>query len=228
MTSDKQLRANRRNALKSTGPKTSEGKSIVKCNALKHGLLAQEVLLPNEDKVALEELGESMRAELQPAGEMENLFVKRIIASTWRLRRLGGVEAGIFAWELYGELVERAQQEACTHERTFLETMVREPEILDERKLREALQQAKELEAKREAETNALGRTFIRDADKTNAFSKLSRCETAIERSLYRALHELQRLQAARHAKARLRHQSPWTWRSPDNRGRNPEIGFVS
>ncbi len=39
MTSDKQIRANRRNALKSTGPKTSEGKSKVKRNALKHGLL---------------------------------------------------------------------------------------------------------------------------------------------------------------------------------------------
>jgi hypothetical protein len=114
------------------------------------------------------------------------------------------VEAGIFAWELYGELVERAQQEARTHERTFLETMVSEPEILDERKHREALQQAKELDAKREAETNALRRTFQRDADKTNAFSKLSRYETAIERSLYRALHELQRLQAALHANGKV------------------------
>ncbi len=50
-----------------------------------------------------------------------------------------------------------------------------------------------------EAETATLGRTFIRDADKANAFSKLSRYETTIERSLYKALHELQRLQAARH-----------------------------
>jgi hypothetical protein len=41
---------------------------------------------------------------------------------------------------------------------------------------------------------------FARDADKTNAFSKLSRYETTIERGLYKALHELQRLQAARAA----------------------------
>jgi hypothetical protein len=54
------------------------------------------------------------------------------------------------------------------------------------------------MDAKREAETATLGQTFIRDADGANAFSKLSRYETAIERSLYRALHELQRLQAAR------------------------------
>ena len=43
-----------------------------------------------------------------------------------------------------------------------------------------------------------LGRTFARDADRANAFSKLSRYETAIERSLYKALHELERQQAAR------------------------------
>jgi hypothetical protein len=49
-------------------------------------------------------------------------------------------------------------------------------------------------------DTATLGRSFIRDADKANAFSKLSRYETTIERSLYKALHELQRLQAARRA----------------------------
>ena len=49
-----------------------------------------------------------------------------------------------------------------------------------------------------EAETVTLGRTFVRDADKANAFSKLSRYETAIERQFYRALHELERRQAAR------------------------------
>ena len=56
------------------------------------------------------------------------------------------------------------------------------------------------MKAKQDAETATLGRTFIRDADGANAFSKLSRYETAIERSLYKALHELQRLQAARTA----------------------------
>jgi len=54
------------------------------------------------------------------------------------------------------------------------------------------------MDAGREAETATLGQTFIRDADGANAFSKLSRYETTIERSLYKALHELQRLQAAR------------------------------
>ena len=204
MTSDKQADANRRNARKSTGPKTPEGKAAVRLNALKHGLLSQEILLPGEDQEALRELSERLRAELQPVGELENLLVDRIIASYWRLRRLERVEAGIFAWELYGELAERARQEASNHEKTGLDQVMENTGlptvILNQRKHKDALSEAKEMEAVRAGETATLGRTFIRDANEANAFSKLSRYEAAIERSLYRALHELQRLQAARRA----------------------------
>ena len=100
MTSDRQARANRENARKSTGPKTPEGKAVARLNAVKHGLLSQEVLLPGESEAALNELGKCLRAELQPVGELENLLVEQIIAAVWRLRRLRRVEAGIFAWEL--------------------------------------------------------------------------------------------------------------------------------
>ncbi len=127
----------------------------------------------------------------------------RIISSTWRLQRLGRVEAGIFAWELYGELAERAQQEAQTYERSSLEDFLENQygpsiRITNKQKHRKALSKAQEIKAKQDAETATLGRTFIRDANEANAFSKLSRYETAIERSLFKALHELQRLQAAR------------------------------
>src|ERR671920_1687092 len=120
MTSEKQVQANRRNALKSTGPKTPEGKEAVRLNANKHGLRSQEVLLPGEDEEALKGLDENLRAELQPVGEMENLLVDNIVAAHWRLRRLRRVETGIFAWELYGELAERAQQEARIYESNLL------------------------------------------------------------------------------------------------------------
>src|SRR5215217_4256734 len=112
MTSDKKTEANRRNALKSTGPKTLEGKAAVRLNALKHGLLSRETLLPGEDEEALRELGERLRDELQPVGELENLLVDRIVSAYWRLSRLSRVEAGIFAWELYGEWARRAHGEA--------------------------------------------------------------------------------------------------------------------
>ena len=212
MTSEKKAEANRRNALKSTGPKTPEGKAAVRLNALKHGLLSQEILLPGEDEKALRELGERMRDELQPIGELESLLVDRIIASYWRLRRLGRVEAGIFAWDLYGDLARR-NEEASSHTKQPIQIMLvndddlRPPEgIVPPEKDQETRSKAQEVEAKQEieamqdAETPTLGLTFIRDANGANAFSKLSRYEAAIERSLYKALHELQRLQAARRA----------------------------
>ena len=129
-------------------------------------------------------MGESLRAELQPVGELESMLVERIIAAYWRLRRLGQVEAGIFNRELYRELAERARQEARSYEWSILDEMGA-AEITDKRKHKEAISKAEEMEAKQDTETAKLGRTFIRDASEANAFSKLSRYETAIERSLY-------------------------------------------
>src|SRR5215217_7291977 len=129
MTSEKKAQANRQNALKSTGPKTPEGKDAVRLNAMKHGLLCQEVLLPGEDEKALRELSEHLWTELKPVGEMENLLVDRIIVSHWRLRRLGRVEAGIFAWERYEELAERAEREAQGYESDRTKSIIRATNI---------------------------------------------------------------------------------------------------
>jgi hypothetical protein len=171
--------------------------------------------LPGEDEEALRELDERLKDELQPVGGLENLLVDRIVASYWRLSHLGRVEAGIFAWELYGELAERARQEARSYTKQGsrfedLDEDLRKEisraiatstiTITDQEKHQGAVSKAREMDAKREAETATLGLTFIRDADGANAFSKLSRYEATIERSLYKALHELQRLQAARRA----------------------------
>jgi hypothetical protein len=201
MTSDKKAEANRRNSLKSTGPRTPEGKAAVRLNALKHGLLSEEVLLPGEDEAVLRELAESLRAQVQPVGELETLLVDRITSLLWRLRRLGRVEAGIFAWELYGELAERAEREARAQESTMASMLIAShTSVTDKRRHREALQRAEEMRVKQDAETATLGRTFVRDAEIANAFSKLSRYETTMERGLYKALHELQRLQTDRGA----------------------------
>ena len=204
MTSDRKAQANRQNARKSTGPKTSEGKAAVRLNALKHGLLAQEVLLPDEAEEALQELGESLRAELQPVGELENLLIDRIISLTWRLRRLGRVEAGIFTWERSGALAEQAENEARTYEGKWDHEMLAAvmrmegTALIKKEQHAKALERARQYRNEQKAEVATLGRTFARDADKANAFSKLSRYETTIERGLFKALHELERRQAAR------------------------------
>src|SRR6266550_9513837 len=49
MTSYRQIEANRRNALKSTGPKTEAGKQLSRCNAVRHGLTAETVIGALED-----------------------------------------------------------------------------------------------------------------------------------------------------------------------------------
>jgi hypothetical protein len=49
MTSWRQFEANRRNALRSTGPKSPEGKQISRRNALRHGLTAETVIAGLED-----------------------------------------------------------------------------------------------------------------------------------------------------------------------------------
>jgi hypothetical protein len=200
MTSDKKAEASRQNAAKSTGPKTPEGKKAVRLNALKHGLLAEEAVLGEEDAGVFDELGENLRAELQPVGELENLLVDRITAAYWRLRRVRRVEAGIFAWERYEELAERAEREARSYVWDVPTDAYQAPQtrIVDEKRYDAALMRAYQMRKEQEGENLTLGRTFARDADRANAFSKLSRYETAIERQLYRALHELERRQAAR------------------------------
>ncbi|MEJ7843325.1 MAG: hypothetical protein WKF95_16290, partial [Rubrobacter sp.] len=184
MTSDKQTQANRRNALKSTGPTTPEGKAAASQNALTHGLLSREMLLHGEDEAALAELSGRLRDELRPVGELEGLLVERVIAAAWRLRRLGRVEAGIFVWEHFEELAERAEREAKRYEKKYYRSGLwnsdPELEITDEKRHEEALSRARLMRSEQDDETVALGRTFARDADKANAFSKLSRYETTI------------------------------------------------
>ena len=108
MASDAQIRANKENALKSTGPRTPTGKKTVRHNALKHGLLAQAVVLRDEDgRIRAIRLPLSL-TNSRPEGELESLLVDRIAACAWRLRRLLRIETGIFTREVYAELADRA------------------------------------------------------------------------------------------------------------------------
>jgi len=78
MATEKQIAANKSNALKSTGPKTVKGKSVSKLNAVKHGLLAEEVLVLGEDEEKYELLQDQLEAELSPEGVVEEDLVERI------------------------------------------------------------------------------------------------------------------------------------------------------
>ena len=87
MTTQRKIEANRRNAQKSTGPRTVEGKSKVKLNALKHGMTAATVVLPHEDAAAYERRLETWTRELNPPGEMGQYLAERVVRISWQLDR---------------------------------------------------------------------------------------------------------------------------------------------
>src|SRR6187402_954015 len=92
--SQDRITANRANALKSTGPKSAEGKAASKLNAVKHGILSREVLVSGEDHQELTALQEWFDGDLQPVGPMEVMLVGQIVATHWRLRRVLAAESG--------------------------------------------------------------------------------------------------------------------------------------
>src|SRR5262245_21371125 len=194
----RRIEANRQNARLSTGPKTAEGKARVAQNAITHGLFARQALLPGEAPKALEDLGEAVRAAFNPEGAQEELLIELMVDALWRRRRLGRVEAGIYAWKEYRILADRASREARTYERSELTAFSErlDPRLItDPEKHRQATEAAEKIRALGNDPTATFGLTFIRAA---GAFMALSRYEASFERSYYRALHELQRLQHAR------------------------------
>jgi hypothetical protein len=105
MTTEAQVAANRVNAQKSTGPRTTEGRAAVTQNAVKHGLRAQAVVLPGEDCQEYARYHGQMREQLQPADVQEIELAERIVSLSWRLRRAGRYHDAVFE-ALYDRQVE--------------------------------------------------------------------------------------------------------------------------
>jgi hypothetical protein len=98
MISERQQEANRRNAAKSHGPTTPEGRAAVRDNALKHGFTAAEIILPTvEEKIDFEQFRAAFEAEHQPVGPTEQVLVEDIVTARWRLNRIRKMEPGFFA-----------------------------------------------------------------------------------------------------------------------------------
>jgi hypothetical protein len=96
MATQKQIEANRRNAQKSTGPKTEAGKTKAKFNALKHGMTAEVAVLPHEDEHSYEELRRATIESYQPANGAELMLAELIAVNYWRLLRARRVETATF------------------------------------------------------------------------------------------------------------------------------------
>src|SRR5208282_5811399 len=95
MASGAQIKANRQNALHSTGPQTEAGKARASHNSRKHGAYAKELLTPDEQAADLERLECTYFDHYRPTSEFEKLQVQRLAGLDWRLRRCGRMEAEI-------------------------------------------------------------------------------------------------------------------------------------
>ncbi len=96
MSSLKQIEANRRNALKSTGPVTEEGKERSRCNAVRHGLTAETVIVSLEDVEDYEAFEAAVIADYDADTAVQRELVLRLASILWRLRRSTAIESALF------------------------------------------------------------------------------------------------------------------------------------
>jgi len=113
--SEKVFTANRKNARRSTGPRTAEGKAATRLNAVKHGILSTEVVVRGlriqEHEDEFRALRERCWVSLAPIGPMEEMLVDRIVTAQWRLRRALMAETGEIVLSVDGGLRRRANRD---------------------------------------------------------------------------------------------------------------------
>jgi len=108
MTSYRQIDANRRNALKSTGPKTEAGKDTSRRNAVRHGLTAETVIGALEDIEDYQAFEAAITVDYDAQSAVERELVLRLASILWRLRRATTKETGLF--EIQADHLRERQQ----------------------------------------------------------------------------------------------------------------------
>src|SRR5450755_1001260 len=103
MATQKQITANRANALRSTGPISPEGKKIASQNSTRHGMLAQTVVLDGESKSRFEELLTAYIDLIKPRSAGEAAIVETMTIARWKQMRIWGIEKAGFQLELSRE-----------------------------------------------------------------------------------------------------------------------------
>jgi len=173
MSTQAQIQANRRNAQKSTGPKTAEGKAVVAQNALKHGLFAHENVIKCEKQADFDRFREELLMGLSPVGGVEAMLAERVVSLSWRLKRVERMSNEVLdvkiAQATAGSWDQSRRREAGLAE----DSGDGQPELI-------------------------LGWATIRDFADAQVLERLLLYEKRIESSLYKAMSELQKLQRMR------------------------------
>ena len=178
MATQAQILANRRNAQKSTGPKTAEGKAAVAKNATRHGLLAgQDVVIP-ENQADFDAFRDDMLAELAPVGVMESILAERMVSLTWRLKR---------AERMHNEVIDAKIRREINGMAPKLSKSLLTGEPCDVSKY-----------SKDCYDDLALGYIAMWDFAGQRALERLSMYERRFEASLFKTMAELKKLQRMR------------------------------
>ena len=206
MTTEKQREANRRNAKKSTGPKTAAGSSRSRMNALKHGLTASQITLYDEDPAEFAAFHRGLYEALKPEGVLEEFLVEQIACCGWRMQRACRKEAGLYEAEelaVEADFVRSEVALADRHEEGLSTPPVPSEEVTAEMRqmiMDKRISAGTRMQINEQREAAGLGNigSVFHRLSKQDPIGTLQRYETGIERSFYRALHNLERVQARR------------------------------
>ena len=99
-TDDKRKQTSRLHALKSTGPKTPEGKRRSAFNAVTHAAYVQELILPGEELPQFQLLMDSHFDTWKPTNPIEETFVVEMASTLWRLRRQAPAESSLISIQM--------------------------------------------------------------------------------------------------------------------------------
>ena len=108
------LDANRRNAKKSTGPRSKEGKRRSSMNALKHGMTAQLAILPDENPAAFERRMAEWVGQARPRNVFELIRAERAAYCSWQLERAQRAQSARLCFKAHTDLddgLDREEQE---------------------------------------------------------------------------------------------------------------------
>ena len=100
MATEKQIRANRENAKKSTGPRTPEGKARSSRNARKHGRLSTDAVIPGEDPAEFDRLLNAVEAWALPRNYLERQICLQIADAQWRMQRISRIETAVITADI--------------------------------------------------------------------------------------------------------------------------------
>lgn len=147
MATQKQSCANPKNAKKSTGPRTPEGKAASRRNPVTHGAYARPSTLTAEEREASHEFRTAIVADLAPVGVMESEAAEAIAWTMWRRHRLRTKEEAVMVLDeerrklrLHDERMRRRWSHASRERPSALETMATDEEIAERDAMRDRVQ----------------------------------------------------------------------------------------